>query len=202
MKTTARTWLVRAAIALAAVLWVARWFLRRAHDDNPAPWSLVVPTVVVTLAAAGAVAVVLARRSRALHDEVRRQRPHHRIASGWSDASLGPTLARLGVPARFRRLGGTPVVLAWSPDGIELWRAGSALVTTVPWADIADVVVGTGTAGAMPRDAVAIELHAGLPLVVVPAKNEAGGLVPASAPQTTALATELAARLRAAAGSR
>ena len=187
MNTTKRPWLIPAALTAGALLIVVRWWLHRLTDDDPAPLGLVVPALVATLVAAGVVALALAHRNRTLHAAVLDARPNHRTASGWSDASLGGALAQIGVTQRFRAQGGAPVVLAWSRDGLELWRAGSALVLTVGWDEVTRVGVIDGVAAALPRPAIAIGLRAGTDLVIVPARQESGGLLPATPAQTSPL---------------
>lgn len=195
MNRTQRPWLVPAAITVAVLLVIARWFLRRSTQENPTPIGFVLVSVLVTLALAGVLVWGIAKRRRSLHRRVRAARPQHRLASGWSDASLGTELERIGVTERFRPQGGVPVVLAWSTDGLELWRAGR-LVLTVGWVEVVRVSVGDGVAAALPRPAVVVELAAGARVVVVPARTESGGVLPATSAQTAALVTELSSYVR------
>lgn len=203
MSTTKRPWLVPAALTLGALLIAGRWWLRRMADDEPAPLGTVAIATVATLAFGVAVAALFAHRSRALHDAVRRSRPQHRLAGGWSDASLGAELARVGVLERLRPQGGVRLVLAWSRGGLELWRDGGAgsggrkPMLSVGWDEVEDVFLGEGIAAALPRPAVVVRLRASADLVVVPCRREAGGLLPATRVQAAALASELGAQVAA-----
>lgn len=66
------------------------------------------------------------------------------------------------------------------------------------WDQVTSVTLGEGTAAATPRPAVVVALVGGPNLVVVPARNGDGGVLPANAGQTQALVDAFAAHARAA----
>lgn len=172
--------------ALSVLAW--RRLLRRDDDSLPIPVTLGVAALIV----AGVVGVVWWRGRRAAGGQgsIAAQRPGWSLHQVWADATLHVQLVQQGVwEPRMNPAGGTRLTLAWSPVGIELWRAGHAptVVLSLPWDAVASVREGTGRAASSTRPAAVISTVAGAELVVVPAAKPGGAMLPASRAVTAAL---------------
>lgn len=111
-----------------------------------------------------------------------------------SDASLSAELVQHGLwEPRLRPDGGTPLVLAWSAQGVTLWRGRyrPRKVADLPWAWIASVTTAPGSRGGRPYPCVFIETLAGTRLGLHHPANRPRGTWDASAP-----ADRLAAQVR------
>jgi hypothetical protein len=147
--------------------------------------------VVGILAIGAAVFALGVRRSQARHEAVAAQRPGWRLHEVWADAGLGAQLVREGLWERgVAPTGGTRLTLAWSADGVELWRAGHVVVA-LPWHDVASLGKGVGHAGSTARPALVINTLGGAELVLVPQARPSGGVLPADRAGVAALLDEL-----------
>lgn len=161
-----------AAVAVPATL--------RLLSGESSLWYLAVAVGVVLLVLVAVVAVT-ARRTAAREAAVRRERAGSQLHGVFSAAELGPGLVAAGVwERRLSRSGGTPLTLAASPAGVELWRgAGAAApVVSLPWSQVASVRVGTGLSGPRRLPAVVVETMHGAALPVLPARGGASVLLP------------------------
>lgn len=150
-------------------------------------------TVVLGGVAAGFWLAV--RRSQARHRALAARQPGWRLHDVWADSSLAAELLRAGLWER-RLPGGSRLTLAWSADGVGLWRGSAAApreVLTVPWAAVASVTAGHGRAASTERPAVVLSLDVGARLVLVPARRPLGGVLPADDREVDALVRELRA---------
>ena len=116
-------------------------------------------------------------------------RPGWRTQVVWADETLASALTQLGVTARKMR-GGTRLTLAWSGPEVELWR-GAALLVTLPWTQVRTITRTTGRAASTGNPAVELVTHDSVALVVVPTRQPAGGMLPATAQQVDGLVTDL-----------
>lgn len=190
----------RAVLTTALVVcWLSGLLLPEPPDGFTRPGMCLVlgGIVVVILAPIFAwVRVITTRLGRG----VRAARPDAAIAAGWADAGLGPALRSMGIKEKFRRSGGTHVVLTWDDLGVEVWRgSGSGTprrVVGVRWKKVESVTVGEGCAGTPPRPAVVVAIARGPMLIVVPARARAGGVFPASLRQVQKLVDELGVAAR------
>jgi len=182
--------MVAGVVILSAVAW--RRLLRDDADALPIPVTVGIAVAVV----GGVVGFMWWRGRRAARGQraIAAQRPGWALHQVWADATLSAQLVQQGIwEPRMSPTGGTRLTLAWSPLGIELWRAGRVprAVVSLPWAAVASVQEGTGYAASSRRPAVVITTLADATLVVVPAASPAGSMLPASRAGAAALVAHL-----------
>lgn len=171
---------------------IAAW-MRMGRDGGPGVGVTIASALVVV---GGVLAWVWWRGRRAAGGQtvLADRLPGATLHQVWADASLSAALVTNGVhEPRMNPGGGTRFTLAWSPAGVELWRAGREprQVLVLPWSEIAAVSEGVGQAGSSPRAAIVIHPAMGDELVVVPAAKPAGGLLPAPQREVERLVTDI-----------
>lgn len=184
----------RLATALSAVgiglLVVAAW-RRLAADPGPAVTAALVTVGVIGLGVA--ITAAAARREVAARRATRRARPGWSTWAVGADPSLRAELRREGWYVE-RTGGGAPrLTLAWSAEGLELWRRDEILVS-LPWEDVSAVTATAGRSGTSTRPALCVTTAGDARLVLVPSARQDGALATASA----AVVEGIVARVRAA----
>lgn len=184
----------RIAYALSAVgvviLSIANWGRFASSDNDPVLVGLA--TALILAAVVGGI-VLSTRRDRVRRAAAASARPGWSTHAVWSDAALGAQLRRQGWHVeRLRPSGGTRLTLAWSDDGIELWRGAEVLVP-LSWEEVAAITPTTGQSGGAVRPAVNLSTTSDAHLVLVPTARPDGGILPASAAAVTRLVTTLRA---------
>ncbi|MGN8244444.1 hypothetical protein ACTHAM_001347 [Cellulomonas soli] len=173
-------------IALSANAW-----RRLATSDGDPVLIVLVSLLIVVLIVAGI--VLAARRDSGRRRAAATARPGWSTQAVWSEAGLRDALLAQGwYIERLRPGGGTRLTLAWSGEGIELWRKADVLLG-LSWPEIAAITPTTGLSGGAVRPAVAVSTTAGAQLVLVPTAKPDGGLLPASAAAVDALVHTLRA---------
>lgn len=154
-------------------------------------------TVGVAVLVVGAVVGLVwwgGRRAAQGGQHVAQDNPGVRVHQVWADATLSGQLQRLGIwEERMNPAGGTRLALAWSPQGVELWRGAKAprTVISLAWDQVASVTVGVGNAASTNRPAVVLSTTMAADLVLVPTKKPAGSLLPATRAGVDALVADL-----------
>ncbi|MGV8967391.1 MAG: hypothetical protein ACOH2F_14060 [Cellulomonas sp.] len=151
----------------------------------------VVVVVVLIAAIVGWTVGRTALRERA----VRAERPGWELLAVASSAELPEGLLAAGRwESGLSATGGTPLTLAVSAAGVELWRGGRTprSVVALPWDRIAAVQVGRGTISLVAHPALAVHTVDGAELTVLPATGR-GGLLPGGGSAVEALVERLRA---------
>ena len=184
---------VLAVLAVSAVVW-----LRLLGDD----------TVVVPAAAGSAVLGVLgivavgvggarwraASRAAAAHRAIAAERPGWTLHEVRAGSTLASELRLLGIgEPGMDPAGGTHLTLAWSVEGLELWRGARRphLVVSLPWSQVRSVREGVASLSSASRPAVVVATVDEAELVVVPARRPAAARGTATAQATGALVGHL-----------
>jgi hypothetical protein len=146
---------VLVAVALVSVLRLVRTVR---HDDVEG--AVVVLGVVLALAIVAAVLAATARRAGSLAAHVARQRPGSLVVPGFTTAEMPQLAAHLGASARgWLPMGGSPVAIALTPAGYEVWGRKDAAPRWVVRRAPDGVTAGRGVYGA--RQVGAVWLHDG-----------------------------------------
>ena len=185
---------LRIAYALSAVgvviLSVANWRRLASSDDDPLLIALATALILAVIVGGIVLYVIRDRTRRAAAASARPGWSTHAV---WSDAALGDQLRRQGWHVeRLRPSGGTRLTLAWSAEGVELWRGAEVLVP-LTWEEVAAITPTTGESGGAVRPALNLSTTSDAHLVLVPTARPDGGLLPASAATVTRLITTLRA---------
>ncbi|WP_407341326.1 hypothetical protein [Pengzhenrongella phosphoraccumulans] len=184
---------VAMALSLVGVLaLVVAALMRLARPGSLGLAGVLIAAVVVVVLIAAILGWTLGRtalRERA----VRAERPGWELLAVASTAELpGALLAAGRWESGLSAGGGTPLTLAVSAAGVELWLGGRTprSVVALPWDRIAAVQSGRGTIGMRARPALAVHTFDGAELTVLPLSSPSG-LLPGGASDVDALVARL-----------
>lgn len=177
------------------VLVVLAW-VRLLARPGPTTPGAVVAVVVGTLVLVVALALVAVRRRARRRTAVASARPGWVLWEVWTTSGFSGALVADGLwERRLSPFGGTPMTLAVSRAGLELWRGGrrAHCVASWPWSSVAAVLPGSGEVAGRTRPAVVLHTMGGAQVVLAPAARASSATTVTRPEQTAPLLTFLRA---------